>query len=391
MKQQTRQTHLEFYREHQITPVHYDLSNMNAHFDRRQILYTKLGLLPLTFNRAKVLEIAAGTGQNSLYIAQLMPEKLILLEPNQVAVEHIYSSYAGFEKKHTKPQIVDLTLEEYTPHELFDIVLCENWLGTSPHETLLLNKLTNLIASQGLLVLTTVSPIGFVPNLLRRFLSIYLCKNSEDFANNTKILTSAFSSHLKKLTAMTRNTTDWVQDNMLNPAYFGLCLSIPVVLEQLHDRFEVVGSSPAFAEDWRWFKGVHGTEKKINEHFLSAYWQKAHNFLDCREEPILGNAEYNRQLEMKACELLQAIAEHEDAFIEQKNLAAYVKNVLSILDVFIANVPTHFGAALKGLHEVREYIAEPAMITGSAISNMQDFSSLFGRETVYISLMRGQE
>ena len=63
MSQIVRKTHLEYYREHQIAPVHYDLTNMKAHMDRRCSLYTKLGLLPLTFHQARVLsQRAALTG-----------------------------------------------------------------------------------------------------------------------------------------------------------------------------------------------------------------------------------------------------------------------------------------------------------------------------------------
>src|SRR5579871_660200 len=75
-------THLEFYQKHQIAPVCYDLTSMQAHLERRSSLYLKLGLPPIAFRSAKVLEVAAGLGQNSLYIAHMLPEKLVLLEPN---------------------------------------------------------------------------------------------------------------------------------------------------------------------------------------------------------------------------------------------------------------------------------------------------------------------
>ena len=73
MNQVERQTHLEFYREHNIAPVRYDLSNIDAHLERRFSLYAKLGLLPLSFAKSSVLEVAAGTGHNSLYPAHLLP------------------------------------------------------------------------------------------------------------------------------------------------------------------------------------------------------------------------------------------------------------------------------------------------------------------------------
>ena len=389
MSQRVRQTHLEYYREHQITPVHYDLHCLQSHLDRRHALYQQLSLLPLAFCHSNVLEIAAGTGQNSLYIAQLMPKKLVLLEPNEVAVSYIKNTYEQFATPHTQPQIVSTTLEHYEPENKFDIVLCENWLGTSEHEKQLLNKLSTFVAPQGALVLTTVSPIGFVPNLLRRFLAIYLCGEQQDFLQKTATLSAAFSNHLKTLSSMTRNVTDWVQDNMLNPAYFGLCLSIPTVIDRLKDRFDILGSSPGFATDWRWFKGIYGDQRRFNEHFLMEYWKNAHNFLDYRELPQSYNPDTNFELESKAFELLHLISEHEDAYLDRKDSTACAHNVWHALNEFISLIPANFVAAQNGLKEVSQLIQVPGSITIQAVQEMTCFQSLFGRETIYVSLMRG--
>ena len=390
MNQPVRQTHLEYYREHQITPVRYDMSDLNAHMERRCSLYTKLGLAPLAFKKAKILEVAAGTGHNSLYLAQLMPSRLILLEPNESGVQHIKQSYLAFSRPHTSPDIIVEQLENYSPQEKFDIVLCENWLGSSPHELSLIHKLSEMVNLQGMLVLTTVSPAGFVPNLLRRFLSIYLAPQDQSFMKRTETLISAFGSHLDTLHSMTRNKTDWVQDNMLNPAYFGLCLSIPNLVSELGDEFAVIGSSPSFSEDWRWFKSLSGNLALKNEHFLSEYWKKSHNFLDHRESPSVGDSEVNRKLEEAAFALLAAIAAHEDAHLQRVDVQSYTANVLHSLDDFIELVPSHFVSAYRGLNEMRELVASPLNINIDSVMNMENFSGLFGRETVYVSFMRGQ-
>lgn len=388
MNQVDRQTHLEFYREHKIAPVRYDLSNIDVHLERRFSLYTKLGVLPLSFANATLLEVAAGTGHNSLYLAQLLPSKLVLLEPNAVAIEHIRQVYREFKKPHTSPELVCTTLEEFFPQTSFDIVICENWLGTSTHELFLLNKLAAMVAKQGVLVLTTVSPIGFVPNLLRRFLSIYLAPVIKTFQERTEILIAAFSSQLKTLTDMTRNHTDWVQDNMLNPAYFGLCLSIPNLVDQLGEQFSVIGSVPTFSEDWRWFKELHGKQSRFNEHFLSEYWQKAHHFLDYRETARTSVMVNNKTLEKKATALLDAIAKHEDSVIAQGDTIVAVQQVIAALDEFIVAVPMSFEKAIAGLQEVRQLIQDPVTININAVNQMTYFSSLFGRETAYVSLLR---
>ncbi len=385
-----RQNHLEYYRQHGIAPVRYDLSNMEAHLQRREALYNKLGLLPIAFKGSSVVEVAAGTGHNSLYLAQLFPARLLLLEPNATAVDHIHAAYAGFDLPHTMPEIVTKTLEEFEPAEPFDVVLCENWLGNSTHELELLDKLAGMVAPGGAIVLTTVSPIGFVPNLLRRFLVPTLVPAEMDFEAKTQALEAAFGPHLNTLSAMTRSVHDWVQDNMLNPAYFGLCLSIPAVVERLSDDFDAIDTSPSFAEDWCWFKSLAGTGRRINENFLDEYWCKAHNYLDYRQTNTLGNPHATRQLEALGYEILAAVEAHEDApLARQSDVPAMETRLRELLARFIAVLPHDLPASAA----LREFDAAafdlPADSTDAiaAVARMERFGALFGRETTYLSLL----
>lgn len=355
---------------------------------RRESLYNKLGILPFAFKGAAVLEVAAGTGHNSLYLAQLKPARLLLLEPNATAVEHVRAAYAGFDLPHTAPEIVTQTLQEFEPAESFDVVLCENWLGNSAQELALLDKLSHLVAPGGALVLTTVAPIGFVPNLLRRFLVPYLVSPDMDFEAKSAVLEEAFAPHLNTLGAMTRNTRDWVQDNMLNPAYFGLCLSIPAVIERLRAHFDVVGASPSFAEDWRWFKSLAGQDRKINEHILDEYWRKSHNYLDHRQPATPGDPGTANRMERLAYKILSAVEAHEDAHIGHPTrvLSATAK-VRELLLEFIEALPAEL-PAVKALQEFADLAFGLPAGAVDAVSHMKHFSSLFGRETSYLSLVR---
>src|SRR5262249_26115480 len=134
-----------------------------------------------------------------------------------------------------------------------------------------------------------------------------------DFATRTGILTRAFGPHLETIPAMTRTHTDWVHDNVMNPAYFGILLTVPMVLEELGDRFDVYGVSPRFATDWRWFKSQCGRQREFNDHFRNEYHASLHNFLDYRTAPTTGNATANQTLEKAAWELICAVAELERA------------------------------------------------------------------------------
>ena len=383
-----RQSHLEYYQQHGIAPVSYDLSSLDAHFDRRRSLYNKLGLPSLAFTGSAVLEVAAGTGHNSLFIAAQHPRKNVLLEPNPTAINHIKTAYSGFKLSHTKPELITHKLEDFCHTDLFDIVLCENWLGTSSHELSLLTKLASFIRPGGVLVVTTVSPIGFVPNLMRRYFACHIASPDLSFDKRTSLLASAYASHLSHLGEMTRNVTDWVQDNMINPAYFGLCLSSPTVLSHLGDYFEVLGAYPAFIEDWRWFKALHGGERAINKHFLSEYWLKCHNFIDSRHIPFVGDIDINQALEKAAYVLLKSIEACEDAVSHKTDLKQRIHDVSCHFNEFLALVPEALIETKASLQELAPLVSEPDMVGVQTLAKLSQFAKLFGRETSYLALQR---
>lgn len=384
----TRQTHLEYYAEHGIAPVRYDLSSLDAHLERRESLYNMLGMPSLAFRGANVLEVAAGTGQNSLYIASQMPKSLTLLEPNKPGLAFIEKTYAEFDRPCVAPTILNMKLEDFETEDRFDSILCENWLGSSVHEINLLKKLACLVGPKGILVITVLSPIGFIPNLLRRFFVPYMAPVGLSFDARTKLLEEAYGPHLKTLPAMTRSATDWVHDNMLNPAYFGLCLSVPLVISQLGRDFEIIRSCPSFEEDWRWFKGLYGVFRQRNEHFLQEYLGKCHNYLDCNADTFPSEAARNELLEGSALQLLKAVEAHEDLHIQGEDVTAAAAAVAAELECFLDRVPRELGEAQAGLSQVLRYIREPAACTPSVMARLGNFGSLFGRETSYLSLMK---
>ncbi len=65
------ESHLEFYQKHKISPVRQDISDLQSHFQRRKALYFHLGIMPNGIRDRKVLEVAPGSGHNSLYTASL--------------------------------------------------------------------------------------------------------------------------------------------------------------------------------------------------------------------------------------------------------------------------------------------------------------------------------
>ena len=189
---------------------------------------------------------------------------------------------------------------------------------------------------------------------------------------------------------MTRNVTDWVQDNMINPAYFGLCLSSPAVLSHLGEPFEVLNSYPAFIEDWRWFKALHDSERAINKHFLSEYWRKCHNFLDTWHTPFVGDYATNQALEKAAHLLLKSIEASEDAVLHNSDVQHTTGEVADRFNEFSALVPLAFIDARASLQELAPIVREPSKVSAQTIAGLMQFAKLFGRETSYRALQRAK-
>jgi hypothetical protein len=275
------------------------------------------------------------------------------------------------------PRVAETRFEDYEPADPFDIVVCENWLGTAEHERRLFRKLGRLVADRGLLIVTAVSPVGMLPNLLRRALTNRLTRPDEPFLVRTEKLCRAFGPHLRTIAAMTRGVTDWVHDNMLNPAYFGILLTVPMVLAEVGNGFDLLGSSPRFAADWRWFKGLCGANRDFNRHVLSEYQTGLHNFLDHRT--VLPPREPSRNAELEAASLAvaDAVRDWEAGEAPAEVVEAAARRVIA----GIADLPAEWSTAL---HEFLDAFAQPRL-TPEDVAALPRFGPLFGRETIYLS------
>ncbi len=382
---------LPYYMRHNISPVHYQFDSIEAHFDRRDSLYRSLGLPPLAFRNHRVLEVAAGSGQNSLYVASCLPQTYDLVEPNTAGILDIRKTYEGYAGRHTPPTLHEVQFEDYKANEGYDVVICENWLGSMPHDLAAIGKLASLVKPGGALVVTCVPVSGFFANTMRKLLALRLTDPARSFNQNTESLVGIFSPHLATIRDMTRNHRDWVQDTMLLPAYLDIALPFETANHAVGGGMEFLASFPSFAPDWRWFKSLVGERRRFIEHMLEFYRMNLHNFIDHRKTWPTRAADDNARLETAFKSLhhtalaLQATGTAHDRnaslpFIEE------ISEHLSVLAGELGKIDKDTAATVAELKSVWDHPAMDATI----VRDMRLFASLFGRETVYVSFTRAR-
>jgi len=376
--------HLDYYKEHGISPVRYDLSDLDAHLDRRDFLYRSLGLPPIAFKGVAVLEVAAGSGQNSLYVASLGPALYDLVEPNPAGVQDIKAAYAGFDRPHTTPKLLVEQFETFKSERTYDIVLCENWLGGFQNELALLGKLARLVTPGGVLVVTLVPFTGLAANVARYALAHRLLDQQGEmsFTAQTDYLVSIFGKHLSTMPAMTRSHHDWVRDMLQNRVFLPVVLPLEQVLEHIGPEMESLSFSPRFVTDWRWFKSGVGEARRLNETAIASYRANLHNFMDWRTVSAVRDPEVNRQVDVKCRDLHAAVTDWYHSRSDAGRLP--IERALADLAQALAASDPEVSAAYA---EALDAWRKPSL-DGDEVRDMPKFGALFGRELVYGSFTR---
>ena len=375
---------LEYYVREGISPVHQDISDLNKHFQTRESLYRLLGLIPSFFKGKDIIEVGPGSGHNSLYTATLRPRTYDLVEPNPVALKDIAKIFGNLSIKHTNPNIIPQCLEDFKNDKQHDIAICEGWLGgIDDYEKSMLIKLSSFVKSGGVMLITFYSPIGGMATFLRRLLGYRLISKKDPMKKKTNTLEKAFSSHLNTMSSMSRSHEHWIQDSILNPhIYVGI--STPRLFTQiLGDEFVIYQSVPRFATDWRWYKSLHGKQRKFNESFLTEYDTISHCMIDFRMDGVKRPTKKNKELE-KICSDFAMIAKDNETL----GHGAYMKNIEPLLSKIISNIEadlTH--TTKKALHEVSTLLKKK-VVEIDDVANMSEFSGFFGREQCYLSVTR---
>lgn len=375
--------YVDFYKKHNISPVSQDISDLEKHYDRREYLYRRLGIVSSFIRDKSVIEFGPGSGHNALYTYSLNPSRYVLVDGNPAGLhecEKLFRNHFDQEKKY---EFVECLVEEFQRDELFDVVICEGLIPAQNDPKQFAKTVARFAKPAGVCVVTCHDEVGMFPDLLRCLIGSIVTEESMAFEAKRDILVTVFEKHLKNLRGMTRSCQDWVVDQILHKTFWcdSHFFSVEDAIDALGDSFDVYGASPFFFTDWRWYKDVFGEKRAFNAIGKDCYLKNIHNFLDYRYEFPARSIEDNKQLINLCYRIRKCISgyglERKKEYIDEiYREIVKLQTLVSLFSPDTAEALTDFGHALKKYPKIGPQ------------ADWGRFAAWWGRGTQYLSFIR---
>ncbi len=371
--------HLKFYIQNKISPVRQDIKKKRSHFERRESLYNYLGVTKKIIQNSKILEVAPAEGHNAAYLSKCDPKELTLVEPNPYAYKNISNVFKKFNVKTNKLKIIKKKLENYNSKKKFDIVICEAWLGNKKKELKLIKKLGNFVNNNGIIIITSSNSIGFLSNIIRRFVAQNLISKINNFKSRSKYLAKFYKPHLKTLKSMSCPDIDWVQDSLLGEGFLNIHPEPKDIFKQLGNKFNFYNSYPVFLNEWRWYKDLTGVNIDKKKIFLNNYKENIINFIDYKNYFKNSNSLLNSKILNQCNFLLKNLIKFEQRKSE-KNYNIFVNNLSAICVLLKKNK-----IKMEGYDEALNLLKLKKL---NQLKKTKFFKNYFGRELMYVSCVK---
>jgi 2-polyprenyl-3-methyl-5-hydroxy-6-metoxy-1,4-benzoquinol methylase len=389
---------LRFYGQNEISPVSQNVADLGLHSGRRLALYRTLGLAPALFAGRDILEVAPGSGHNSIVTATLNARTYDLVEPNPTGFQNMLQLFDAHQLRTESTRFFNTRLEDFDEECRYDIVMCEGLVPGLSDQEHFLPQLAARVRRGGILILTCADAVSVFFESLRRYLARLLVRNvanesagRDGQSQAVHLLLPAFAPHLQALKGMSRPPEDWIWDNLLNPAAANLAatheFSVENCLNVLGTEFFFYGSSPVFMNDWSWYKNLSLTPTEYNKAFVSAFCSQRQNFLHyeetCAPDRNAGESMYH------SCRNLSVIVEQRLASswasIAPETVRQDLGHVKHVHEVAVSCGLLQSAAAIE---EFLGLFADDRVPDARRIAEMSSFRGAFGRGQQYVSLVR---
>ena len=326
--------YIDFYSKHNISPVHQDITDMEKHFQRRESLYRSLSVIPNLLEGKSILELGPGSGHNAIYTASLNPKHYVLVDGNKRGIFECKSNLNQTGIEPEKLEFHHSLIEDFQSDEIFDIVIAEGFIPYQLDPVKLLRHVSKFCKKKGgVLLITSNSAVGILSEIIRKFAKYMLFEQNENIEDKLTILRPLFEPQLKTLKGMNRPVDDWLLDNIIQSFPSGLkLLNMPDAINSLADDFDILGTSPKFITDWRWYKDIVDGEFYFNKIAIENYYRKNLNLMDYRFVFPEHDKKFGLELETMCSEVWEFMCSLESGTITSWNpvwgLLQSIKNLI---------------------------------------------------------------
>ena len=348
--------YLYYYTKNSIIPV-VKLNNQNLQKlnSQRDNLFNILKLDKKLLLNSSVLEIGPGTGYNAFYLINNKIKSIDLVEGNIASIDYIKNTLIKINKR--KYNIFNCDFNNFKTNKKYNFVICENVLSGLNNPKDFLKKMSSYVEEDGYLIINCSDNVSLLSEKIRGLISKLILESNpnfkdESFENKTKILSKIFIKHIGSLKSFTRKIDDWVQDVLLyefwwkKKKYFSILESIKAIEKQ----FNFYSSSPAFFEDYTWYKKIKNNY--LNDLAKKEFFLSQHNFLDNRTF----NFKISTKANIKLNKIIDSIS-NDILKIEPKKIKNLIKN-LDKLEKFYETLGHKSKLTCKSIKNVSDIFTE---------------------------------
>jgi len=372
---------LSFYNHIGFAPTRQQKSSDNTLSARRAFLYRTLGIPNIAVQDADIIEFGPGSGENSDILISLAPRSYKFVDGSDAVLTNLQDRLTTAASSSTVvPQFMfsASNILDYEDDALYDLVICEGVLPMQMKPREMATHVLSFVRPGGAVILTCFDSVSAFSEIARRYVASSIFEDLEYSEELVRQLVDFFTPDFTHLPGMTRRPEDWVLDSIINP-WLGNFFSLQDALELANDGYALLGTSPRFLQDWRWFKDPSALDENTTlTSAVSSYRRNIHSLLDAR---FTGQARLDDEANSSLIEVTSRIATRVRGHISG--------NVPYESEEFGGDV-MHMIKATEGLRPqtVQSLQGLADWSVSRDPSDLAQFRRLWGRGQQYISLVR---
>ncbi len=373
---------LDYYNKYQISPVKQDISDLEMHYQRRKKLYKQCGIPTIAFRNAQILEVGAGGGYNTLAFFHWESGHVDLVEANPWGRKDMEKLFEQLQISKDKYDVFPCKIEEYQTKKKYDFIIAEGFVQNLYNQQEVIGKLQELIAKDGVIVITCTDAVCYYVELMKRLVGCVLTADMVEYQQKVEYLAEIFEPQLAQLKGVSRSAKEWVQDQILDtPNVNGMELSLWQAINYFSEDFDVLGCSPRMFTDYSWYKDIWYDDKKsYKEQFL----QKRMSLLLANMPEVTVSIEESNLLTQHFDYIKKMEVEYESTF-NMKCVNKIIEEMDSMRELVEKKLDENFMRIFLEIREVLLCILEKKSVK---MENYPNFFSAFGRTQQYISFVK---